>query len=421
MKAESRPRVLLYSDCSFFAGCENMPANILNDPGLAREFELLFAYRYSAKYAAGLAGRVNSGVKTIPLRIPAVETLLEALDRRGLTIVSRALRVTGLISALKYVFALYASVVLFFLMKEVRPDILHINNGGYPGAYSCISAVFAAGAAGVKRVVFVVNNVAVPYTRFTRRLEWGIDRLVVRNVSVFITGSGYAGDRLRSLLELPPEKVLNIPNGIASRPVKETREAVLKRLGIPDNALVLGTVAVLEPRKGHKYLLEALAQVRDKFDGFSKVVLLIEGLGGERARLEELVAGLGLKENVRFLGREANVFDLMRAFDVFILPSVGYEDFPNVILEAMSMGKPVVGTKVAGIPEQVLDGETGLIVEPADAGALAGAVLRLLSDSQARAEMGRKGRERFDARFICGKAVAGYAALYRGLAVRSVN
>ena len=146
MKDASRLRVLLYSDCSFFAGCENMPANLLNSPELAREFEILFAYRDSAEYSAGLATRVAPGARTIPLNIPAVETVLEALDRRGLAAVSRLLRLTGLFTALKYVFALYNSVVLFFLLRRVRPDVLHINNGGYPGAYSCIAAVFAAKA-----------------------------------------------------------------------------------------------------------------------------------------------------------------------------------------------------------------------------------------------------------------------------------
>lgn len=416
MENEPRKKVLFYSDCSFFAGCENMLAVLLNSPDIRREFDVVFAYRHSGKYAAGMAERVKADTRAIPLGIPAVEAVLEALDRRGLGAVSGVLRLTGLFSALKYVFALYAAAVLFFLFRELRPDILHINNGGYPGAYSCIAAALAAKAAGVKRVVFVVNNVAVPYTSFSRRLERGIDRFVGRQVSVFVTGSGYAGNRLRELMALPPEKVLNIPNGIASRPLSESREAVLERLGIPADFTVLGNVAVLEPRKGHKYLLEAMALVRDKFPGFSKVVLLIEGVGSERERLEELAAGLGIKENVRFLGRETNVFDMLRVLDAFILPSVGYEDFPNVILEAMSLGKPVIGTRVAGIPEQVLDGETGLVVGPADAGGLAGAVMRLLANEAERAEMGRKSLERFNALFTQEKAVAAYGALYRGLA-----
>jgi len=415
MKATPRPKVLLYSDCSFFAGCENMPANLLNSPELAGEFDILFAYRDSARYAAGLASRVRPEARTIPLNIPAIEGVLEALDRRGLSVVSGALRFTGLLLALKYLFALYSSVVLFFLLRRIRPDILHINNGGYPGAYSCVSAVFAAKRAGVARVVFVVNNVAVPYSGISRRLEKAIDAFVGRNVSVFVTGSRYAGDKLREVLKLPAEKVLNIPNGIAARPVKESAAAVMERLGIPADFTVLGNVAVLEPRKGHAYLLEALARVREKFGGFSKVVLLIEGTGSERERLDKLAERLGIRDNVRFLGREPNVFDLMRIFDVFILPSTGYEDFPNVILEAMSLGKPVIGTRVAGIPEQVQDGETGLVVEPADTEALSAAILRLLTDAQARGEMGLKGLERFNARFAYGKAIGNYAAFYRGL------
>ncbi len=413
---KGKTRVLIYSDCTFFAGCENMPANLLNSPGIKREFDISFAYRESAEYSAGLAGRVEAGARTIPVFIPAVEALKGALERSGLRVVSELFRFTGLFLVLKYIFALYAFVALFFLFRRLKPEILHINNGGYPGAYSCVSAVFAARAAGIRRVVFVVNNIAVPYARFTRRLEKGIDRLLARRVDLFVTGSEYAGARLREVLNVPLERTLTIPNGIAARPAKESRAAVLARLGIPENSVILGTVAVLEPRKGHKYLLEAMARVKDKFPGFKEVVLLIEGVGPERGSLERLAADLGIAANVRFLGREKNVFDVMRTFDVFVLPSIGYEDFPNVVLEAMSLGKPVIGTRLAGIPGQVLDGETGAIVEPADEGALAGALLRLLTDARGRGEMGRKGLERFNARFSSGKATENYAALYRRLA-----
>ncbi len=416
MKDKPRIRILLYSDYGAFAGSENMPANLLNSPVIRRDFDLLFAYRYSAKYAAGMAARVSPEARTIPLRIPAAEALLEALDLRGLNFFSLLLRRTGIFLLLRYLFALYAAGGLYFLFRKVRPDILHVNDGGYPGAYSCISAVFAARAAGVKRVFFVVNNIAVPYLRFTRRLEKPIDGFVGRNVSFFVTGSKYAGERLREVLSLPAGKVRNIPNGIADREAVESLEAVRKRLDVTGDCVVLGTVADLEPRKGHKYLLEAMALLRSGYADFQKVILLIEGVGGERERLEKLAAELALDGNVRFLGRESHIFDLIRAFDVFILPSVGYEDFPNVILEAMSMGKPVIGTRVAGIPEQVADGDTGLVVEPADARQLASAIVRLLRNSEERKDMGRKGRERFNALFSCDRAISNYSALYSELA-----
>jgi glycosyltransferase involved in cell wall biosynthesis len=413
--AKRRTRVLIYSDCSFFAGCENMPANLVNDPGISREFEVVFVYRDSVRYSAGAAARLNSGAQAIPLNIPTVEAVLGMAEKSGLPFLAGALRLTGLLLLLKYVFVLYSAAVLFCLFRRLKPDILHINNGGYPGAYSCLAAVFAARAAGIKKIVFVVNSIAVPYAGIQRRLERPIDNLVGRGVSLFVTGSQYACARLRELFRLPANKFVTVPNGIAARPEKEPREAVLRRLGIHPGFTVLGTVAILEPRKGHRYLLEALALVKGRFDRFSEVVLVIEGTGSQEEPLERLADSLGLKANLRFIAGEQNVFDVIRAFDVFILPSVGYEDFPNVILEAMSLGKPVIGTKVAGIPEQVLDGKTGLVVEPADAEGLAGAILRLLSDARARAEMGVRSRERFDALFSYEKAIGNYSTIYRRL------
>ena len=410
-----RPRILVYSDCSFFAGCENMPVTLLGSPEIGRKFDVMFAYRYSPKYADGLSSRVAPEAGTIPVRVFSTDGVLTALDRPGLAIVSIILRLTGFFTLLKYLFALHAVAVLFFLFKKIRPDILHINNGGYPAAHTCISAVFAAKLAGVQRVIFVVNSLPVPYSSFGRKLEKPIDGFVARNVSVFVTGSEYSGTRIREVFKSTAGSFLTIPNGISVRPMKESAEAVRERLKISEGITVLGNVAILEPRKGHKYLLEAMAIIRDKFPDFSKVLLIIEGVGSERERLEKLAAGLGIKENVRFLEREANVFDIMRIFDVFILSSIGYEDFPNVILEAMSFGKPVIGTRIAGIPEQILDGETGLVVAPSDAGALAGAVLRLLGDAATRSEMGRKGRERFESRFSYEKAIGNYEALYHRL------
>jgi glycosyltransferase involved in cell wall biosynthesis len=414
-EAGSKTRVLIYSDCTFFGGCENMPANLLNSREICGEFDVFFAYRDSREYSAGLTARVKTDARLLPVRIPAAEAFRTALERKGFRGISTGLRSAGVFLALKYIFALYAAAVLFFLFRRVKPDILHINNGGYPGAYSCVSAVLAARAAGIKHVVFVVNNIAVPYTRFTRRLEKGIDRLLTDKVEVFITGSRYAGARLREVLRVPRERTVNIPNGIAVRQVKESRAAVLARLGLSGNPVILGNVAVLEARKGHKYLLLALARVKERFPRFSEVFLLIEGVGPERGNLERQAKELGIAANVRFLGREKNIFDVMRAFDVFILPSAGYEDFPNVILEAMGLGKPVIGTRVAGIPEQIAEGETGLLVEPSDPQALAEAILKMLTDEPRRVEMGRRGRERFEAGFSCEKAVESYAALYRRL------
>ena len=120
----------------------------------------------------------------------------------------------------------------------------------------------------------------------------------------------------------------------------------------------------------------------------------------------------GLEQRCRFIGAEAHVMNLMSAVDVLVVPSVSHEDFPNVILEAMGLGKPVVASRLAGTPEQVDDEHTGLLVPPGDAAALALALRRLVLDPALRDEMGRAGRRRFEERFTAEVAVRRYAELY---------
>lgn len=411
---KQKPRLLFYSDCSFFAGCENMPATLLNSGEIGEEFETLLVFRAGRRYAAGAAARLHADVRREPALVFSAEVLPGALEAAGLKPLARLCRVSGLVTVLKYLFALLALPVLFFHFRRFGPDIVHINNGGYPGAYSCLPAVFAARWAGARAVVFVVNNIAVPYDRLSRRMERPLDRAVAARVSVFVTGSAYAGDRLREVLGLPAGRIRSLPNGIAPRPLKEAPALVRQKLGVPADAVLVGNVALLDPRKGHRYLLEAMAAAKRRLPGV-KLALAVEGLGPERSSLEARAAELGLNGEALFLGRQENIFDLMNAFDIFALSSTGLEDFPNVVLEAMSLGKPVVGTRVAGVPEQVEDGRTGLLVPPADAAALGEALARLAGDAAARAAMGAAGRARFEKDFTCAKAAGRYAQLYRGL------
>lgn len=407
--ARTKPRLLFYTDCPFFAGCENMLAVLLNGGAVREGYETLLVYRGCGKYREGAAARLDPAVRLEPAAVFSADDLAAALGPLG-----KALRALGLVTLLKYLFALLALPVLFFKFRSFGPDIVHINDGGYPGAYSCLPAVFAARWAGAKSVVFVVNNIAVPYDLLSRRLERPLDRAVARRVSVFVTGSAYAGRKLAETLGLPEGKVRAMPNGVAPRALKEEPGALRERLGVSAGAVVVGNVALLDPRKGHRYLLEAAALARRRLPG-TDLAVLIEGLGPEREALERRAAELGLGGSVKFLGRQENIFDLMNAFDIFALSSTGLEDFPNVVLEAMSLGKPVIGTRVAGVPEQVADGATGLLVPPGDAEALAAAIAALAADPARRAAMGAAGKARFDSEFTCGRAAGRYAELYRGL------
>ena len=145
-------------------------------------------------------------------------------------------------------------------------------------------------------------------------------------------------------------------------------------LGLPDHKIVIGTVARLEVQKGHRYLIEAAPEIINKFPN---VVFAFVGDGTLRQELETQVSELGLQENFRFLGFRKDVKELLFAFDVFVLPSL-FEGLPNVILEAMASGRPIVATAVDGTPELIEHNETGLLVPPKSPQAMQEEILNLL-------------------------------------------
>lgn len=406
-----RPHVHFHSDSPFFSGSENMLATLLNDRAFTAEFRVTLGYRHSAAYEEGLWRRVHGDVEEIPLQLLDVPAVTDRIRRAPLRYVVKAL---FHLFGVKYLFVWLNTRRLTRVLMAERPDILHINDGGYPGTYSCLSAVLAARKAGVRHVVFVVNNIATPFTSFRRWLDRPIDRRVVAGVEVFVTGSRFARAAVRRVLCLPERCTLAIPNAIVPRPLTESREQTCRRLGVPDARPLVLQVANFERRKGQRYLLEALALLkRDGFEPLPFVVL--EGDGPDEPAIRAAVAELGLAEDVSLPGREPHVFDAYAAADVIVVASVANEDFPNVILEAMSLGKPVVSTRIAGTPEQIVDGETGVIVPPGDAPALAAAIGALLAEPSVRARMGEAARERFERCFTAEKAVAAYMDLYRRL------
>ena len=140
--------------------------------------------------------------------------------------------------------------------------------------------------------------------------------------------------------------------------------------------------------------------------------ILIEGSGPLHTALLDFVAINNLSSWVKFVGDEANVVDFMSALDVFILPSVQDEDLPNVISEAMALGKPVIASRLAGIPEQVLDGATGLLTEPRNVEHLAIAILKLIDNVEMRSSMGSAALARFNTHFTSPIALNNYNNLY---------
>jgi phosphatidylinositol alpha-1,6-mannosyltransferase len=196
---------------------------------------------------------------------------------------------------------------------------------------------------------------------------------------------------------VPAGRIQVIHNGTDPARFYPTDASVLRHdLGLSDRKVLL-TISRLVPRKGIDTVLRSLPQIAQSVPN---VYYLIGGDGPDRARLEALVEQLGVAHRVRFLGK-IPYDDLVRYYnmaDVFVMPSREnmpfVEGFGIVFLEANACGKPVVGARSGGIPDAVLNGKTGLLVEPDDEVELAQALIRLLTDEYLAAQLGQQGQQR---------------------------
>ena len=277
-------------------------------------------------------------------------------------------------------------------MRERRIDVLHTHKIGSNFWGALI-------APRVPVPVFVAHEhtwswEGKPHRKLADRF------LIARRAAAFVAVSEADRARMVEIEHIPPEKTRFIPNGIQPPVATRTPAEIRDELGIPASAPVVGMVAVLRPQKAYDVLVRAAAILKREVPG---VRVLIVG-GEERPRselrrnLESLAAELGLGETLLFTGGRKDAFDVIGAFDVATLSS-DFEGSPISILEYMEAGKPIVATRVGGVPDLLVDGETGILVDPQDPGALARGLAILLRNPDGARSMGLAGRERRRAEF----------------------
>jgi glycosyltransferase involved in cell wall biosynthesis len=238
-----------------------------------------------------------------------------------------------------------------------------------------------------------------------------VDREVVgRWADVFVAVSR---DDRRKMIEIEgvdPKKVLHVPNGIAAPPPPSGAD-LRSELGIPTGAPVIGTVSVLRPQKALDVFIRASAQLlREDPD----LRVLLAGDGPLRGELTELVHSLGVQDRLLMLGYRSDAPDVMAALDVAVSSSA-FEGSPLAVMEYMESARPIVATRVGGVPDLIEDGVHGLLVEPGDAPALTAAIRRLLSDREAARRMGEAARERRRREFTVDLMVRRFETLYERL------
>ena len=332
---------------------------------------------------------------------PMAPWLREFMEREGVDCVSgeartRAQYPLGLVRLIRH-------------LRHERVDILHTHLFE-PSAVGLLAGVLAG-----TRGRVMTRHYSNYHTRIGKKWHVRVDQLCNRMSHAVIAVSQHTADHLVHEEGAPAEKVHVALNGIDFSRVKVSDRdapARLRREWCPAGAHLLVVPGRLHPEKGHTYLFQALAAIRQRLE--RPVVALVAGAGPFESAYREEVRSLGCEDIVRFLGFRTDIPDVIAAADLVVLPSVA-EAFGLVVAEALYLGTPIVATHVGGIPEIVEDGIDGVLVPPADSNALAKAIVGLLGDPERRRLMASAGRERVRDRFSFEKMMRAYEQIYERL------
>lgn len=290
---------------------------------------------------------------------------------------------------------------LVSLLRSGRVDVLHSHKFG--------SNLWGTILGRVTRVPVVIAH-EHSWSYSGHPLRRFLDRHVIaRGVDAFIAVSREDRRRMIEIEGISPEVIRFIPNGIP--PLPEPKGDLRRELGIEQGAPVVGAVGQLREEKNFDVLIRAVATAVQRLPGLR---LVIAGDGPEAGNLRRLVSELRLADVVILAGLRRDIPEVLATFDVAVCCS-SREGSPLSVMEYMAAGKPVVASRVGGIPDLIDDGVHGLLVEPGRADPLAEALERLLAAPEDRRSMGRRGRERQAQEFDLGVMVRRVQDLYQEL------
>ena len=286
------------------------------------------------------------------------------------------------------------------LVRKHETELLH--------TFDYYTNVFAGGLLAFAGVPLFVSSRRDLGTMLSPKQRWTVRRVFLRSDRVVVNSEAAR----QSLLNegFPDSRVRLIRNGVDLERyhVNGNAQSARRTLGWNRNSQLIGVIANLRPEKGHKILLQAAAAILQRYPNAH---FILAGPGELEGELRAYVAANNLNSNVSFLGDYAAIPELLAALDIVVLPSIS-ESLPNVVLEAMSAGRPVVASAVGGCTELIEHNRTGVLVPPGDPAALAEQILVLLDRPELRMQLGNAARKHAEREFNFTEAVKQLERVY---------
>lgn len=354
-----KPSLLIFSQCNLYGGSERLMLSIYKNKFITEQFNVVFSYSYFRDYELGLKRdniSLNKFVNFSPLYLLTNGNLFHKINLKFSTrSFRRFLKIPFFLIELTGIYALWNSIYFIFLLIIKKPDIVHINNGGYPAAKACNQLARVLILFPTIRVIYQVNNKAVIKTNFLSRLK---DNFINSSVDFFLTHS--VQNRI-ALIErgFEANKIITFPSYF-DEPITSQTFLIKNR-----DKFELCMVGFLSYRKGQYFLLKALKEILELDHPIKNMIRVnLVGDGEDSFKLEKYINDNKLNEYVNLLGNRSDYLNFIKSCDIYMMTSVEGEDLPLVLLSAMHCGKCIIASDFAGISDLLTNEYDSLLISP---------------------------------------------------------